>query len=436
VRGTGPSEPIRLSGSTRPEQARGPLHAVGARCCAPGGAWHAPVPQPVSDDRSGAPHKQLAGHGTADRSAAPRRTGKHGWRLVGRGLITGGFLLCGWLASGAGHAYASQITAPAAPHENLTGVLTGLATVGNDASEAGLLPAAQHSGTQHPGTRHPAAKRPASTLHVVPRVSGMTGAGAGDHDPAVPGSGSSAPAGSVPARSGPARSAPGSAVLPLAGHLTTEAATVQPLAAAVSQASGTVLSGISGQARSLAFRLGTDVTGGQFAGIAGTIASVTSPVLQHPQGSTGGRRAGHAACSLAANPVGILPLAQAPTGTHHPDIPAVRAAWADAGPLAGFLVPGSLLAGQNMARVARHPCAQFVQDKDRQRSHPADRLGTGTATQTDPVPSAGGTGAAQAVAQAPPSAGGRNLAGRLVRIVVSRWPVGHPAVTDPAVSPD
>ncbi|HEY1915910.1 MAG TPA: hypothetical protein VGH27_10085 [Streptosporangiaceae bacterium] len=67
--------------------------------------------------------------------------------MVGRGLVSGGFLLCGWLIT-SGNAYAAQITAPTVPHTN----------------QAGVAPASQH---------------PASSLHAEPGNSGTAGAGAG-----------------------------------------------------------------------------------------------------------------------------------------------------------------------------------------------------------------------------------------------------------------
>ena len=42
VRSAGPAGPNRPAGPLRPEPADQPLHAAGARCCAPGAAWLAP----------------------------------------------------------------------------------------------------------------------------------------------------------------------------------------------------------------------------------------------------------------------------------------------------------------------------------------------------------------------------------------------------------
>ena len=154
MRSAGPAGPNRPAGPLRPEPADQPLHAAGARCCAPGAAWLAPQAQLASPGWP-AFNGQLAGHGTAGRSAAPRRARGHGWRMAGRGLVTGGFLLCGWLVTGAGHAYAAQITAPAAPHTVLT---------------AGHAPAVQ---------------RPASTPLAPPSFPGRAGVGAGNHDQAA-----------------------------------------------------------------------------------------------------------------------------------------------------------------------------------------------------------------------------------------------------------
>lgn len=115
----------------RLEWAQEPLPVTDVRYGTPAAAWCAAEPKLagaasantglVSTGRPGAPPRRSAGHGTAGLAVAPRRTGKRGWRTVRRDLITGGFLLCGWLASGAGHANAAVVTAPVAPHINVTG---------------------------------------------------------------------------------------------------------------------------------------------------------------------------------------------------------------------------------------------------------------------------------------------------------------------------
>jgi len=86
VRRIGPTEPHRLLGPTGSEPAAEPLHPAGVRCCTPSVAWRAPDPQ-------------LTGHGTVGCSAAsgPVRTRGEDWRIAGRGLVVGAFLLCGWL---------------------------------------------------------------------------------------------------------------------------------------------------------------------------------------------------------------------------------------------------------------------------------------------------------------------------------------------------
>jgi hypothetical protein len=70
------------------------------------------------------------------------------------------------------------------------------------------------------------------------------------------------------------------------------------------------------------------------------------------------------------------------------------------------------------------------------RNGPGGRLGTGAATQTDPISSGGGTGTAQTAVQAPLGTDSWSPSGTLIRTRISRRPAGRLEADDPAVSPD
>ena len=514
MRRTGPIEPKRLAGPTRQEQADQPLRTAGARCCAPGVAWQPSRPQ-------------LTGHGTAGLQAASdcapgAGAGGHGWRMVGRGLITGGFLLCGWLVTGAGHAYAAQITAPPAPHQILTGQfpvaprpasaplalpsfpgsagagagnqdpavrnaspvsLTSLPPASGSSASASVRPAGSEPAVSVPmATGAPTAVAPAGTAPaalgvrtgteparpaVSPPAAGTAPAGSAPGTAAAPADSApaavSVPAGSAPVSvSVPAGSAPVSVSVPAgsAPVSVSVAAGGQPAGAAAPTGSvpaagaaglpasagspasipaGSVISGgaslLSGGA-SLLSRLGAPVAQGQTPSVgpmlpAGPSLPAPVPVPQtgriqtlpmitavppagrhartpvHPRG--GGRRAVHTArsASVSRSPAGFPAMAAAPLANRsHGDRDRARAA---------------------AARHRAHP----------RRSLPGDRLAPGVATQTDPTStSAGGAGAPQVAAHAPPGTATPVRAVGLIRIRTSRCPGLRPRAEEPAVSPD
>ncbi len=437
MRKAGPTGPKRPGGPLRPEQADRPLHAAGARCCAPGAAWLAP-------------DVQQAGHGTAGPSPAPecaayRRARGHGWRMAGRGLVTGGFLLCGWLVTGAGHAYAAQVTAPAAPHEVLTGIGTGSSLAGPDAGQAGQLPALQ---------------RPASMPLAVPSFPGDAGVGAGNHDTAGP---AAAPAPALsrtaaamagPAVSGPAvslasalsgpgaggQAALGPGLSGMAGSGAQGQAVTGPCVPGLPgsgaqgpvEAIGKVASGLTGsQAQGAVASIGTAVSGLAEPGAGAMPRALVSPPLVMPQAAPGGPpatvttvrpAAGHprTRSSAARRSAGAVRLTSASSGLAYP-----------------------ALAGHPLARGHRGGTgSRAARAGTRHRSgFPTDRLTPGAAAQTDPASSGSassgsGAGAGQLAAQAPPGAGARMPSARLIRIRSSRWPAGFLPADDPAVSPD
>ncbi len=402
MRRTGPTEPHRLAGPTRPEPAHEPLHAAGARCCAPGTTWRASDPQLVGEGWP-APHGQLAGDGTADRSAASGRARGHGWRLVGRGLVTGGFLLCGWLATSAGHAYASQITAPAAPHVLLTGIPANALLAGSDAAQAGPSPVAQ---------------RPASTLLALPSFPGSAGVGAGNQ-----------------------ASAAQRAVSPVQVATSAVQAAAKPATSAVQAAAKPAtgaLSAAPGQVVSLASGLEASATGGQVTSVAKILDEPASAVLQVPATAVTGAQAAVFAGRPGASPASVRSLTPVSAVARRPAARAARLTSLGRR-LAGYpTVAAESLVGNDPSKGAgaRHSGAAVRHPSEPRRRLPAERVDSAATTQTDPTSSSGGPGAAQLAAQAPPTVGTRNPAGRLVRIRASRWPVGRLGANDPAVTPD
>jgi hypothetical protein len=424
VRRTGPNEPKRLTGLTRHEQADQPLRTAGARCCAPGAAWQPSCPGLAGDGRL-ASRGQLAGHGTAGRPAASGRAahggcaaysgaGRHGWRMVGRGLITGGFLLCGWLVTGAGHAYAAQITAPPAPHLILAG-------------------------------QSPAAARPASAPLALPSFPGSAGAGAGSHDPAaarVSPAGlpsASAPTVDAPAGTAPVTmTAPGSAPTPAPGP----AGTAPAAAAAPAGSKPAPVAVPAGPGGSLTSGGASLLSGPGALGAPGQVTSVgplrpTSPVqVPQPVPQTG--RIQTLPMITAVPPGGrqARTPGHASGGAHRRAAHAARPAAVSRG-LAVFPAAAAPLTttrrhgGRDRARDAlRHRARPH-------RSLPGSRLISGAAAQTDPTStSAGGAGAPQLAAHAPPGTATPARAVGLIRIRTSRRPALRPRAEDPAVSPD
>jgi len=454
VRHTGAVEPTRLHGPTRPEPADERLHAAGARCCAPGAAWCAsgpgvPESSPgsaaasgpgvptvsgpwlpaasspgpagasdpglASDGRLGEPQGWRTGHGMAGHPIVPRR----GWRMAGRGLITGGLMLCGWLAASTGHAYAAQITAPPAaaqitaplaPHGHQADIVTSVATAGEEAAQSALRPVVHLTG----GRQRQDSDHPASTLLAAPSFPGAAGVGAGIQNRA-------------------------------AGCRADD-----PVTALASRVAGVATSVTSGPVRLLGSGLRTGGMTGQVGGVA---RSATSPVLQLPGRGTAPRVPALPPVTFSgprsrpvtlSGPVAITPgtsraVTPSQTSPGRQGSHAARPSPAGSGRLARQFFSAGSPAGspavRGLRQGGRHRRVE-PSDSRHRRPAPGDRLTPGTANQTDPASSGGGAGAAQAVAQGAPHAGSRNPTGRLVRRSVSRWPAGRLGANDPAVSPD
>jgi hypothetical protein len=181
VRRTRAMEPTRLHGPSRPEPAEQPLPAAGARCCAPGAVWGASGPELTAGGRLDAPEGRGTGHGTAGRPSTSRRA--H-WRTAGRGLVTGGLILCGWLAASTGHAYAAQVTTlPAShgqPHGRQADIVTSVTAASQAAASRLLRPVVHLTGAR--ARQWLALRHPASALLAVP---GFAGAGAGNQNRAA-----------------------------------------------------------------------------------------------------------------------------------------------------------------------------------------------------------------------------------------------------------
>jgi hypothetical protein len=462
VRRNGPTEPYRLMGPTRPGQAEQPPHAAGARCYAPGGAWIVPESRPATQGRP-ASSRQQAGDGTAGRCSSGRTRG-HGWRIAGRGLVTGGFLLCGWLVTSAGHADAAVTATPAAPHDLVSAASQ---ITGSGVSRHALSSAASLLGTPYRGSQ-----RPAPALPAVPRFPGRAGAGAGNQGshtrPAAVSAATGRLAGTLASAvtivTSPPGRAPASAVAPARPAAARPALVIAaaPPAAVSSTPVAPPLAGRPGDAVSA-----QTAASGLTSAIRSTVASLATPLLQ----SLGGPAAGGlvpktlALPSLASGPVAgipgasdvtsIVPAGVNPGGVNLPagilpgSHPLMRMASRPAGGPArtarpavtdATMAPVPAAAAQQAASWARRAPRQYAGAQQPGVPHPATpgggKLGTGAATQTDPTAPAGGSGAAQMAAQMPSRSGQPNPAGWLVRMRTSRSPGGLQRADDPAVSPD
>jgi hypothetical protein len=388
VRRNGSVEPIRLAWPSRPEP--GGLPADDARCCAVGSAWRAPQHYPAGSAWPGS-NCPPAGDGTLGRSAATGRGRGHGWRTVGRGLVSGGFLLCGWLITSTGHAYAAQITAPPVPHINPAGIAVPLST-GPGTRAAGITPADQH---------------PASSLHAVPSFSGHAGAGAGIH---------TAPASTASTNSGDG----------------TVGSSLPAIVSGVSQSASSLVS-------TPASALGSGLSAPDAGQLASTLIAPAKPLLPAvgldahsvttdvlPAITPAGSRPPANAAAAAGR---RLPRAARP-GPHLRGLVITRLAAASQ---AGLPHPAGLAHGYGRRLVGKHATARHGTDS--RRRPPADRLSPNSAAQTDPA-SSGGAGSAQLAAQVPLSAAAWSPEGKLVRIDESRWPAIWLRADDPAVSPD
>jgi hypothetical protein len=340
------------------------------RCCTPGATWVAPQSQPVVTGWP-ASSGQMAGDGTAGQHAGFRRTRGQGWRMAGRGLVLGGFLLGGWLFAGAGHAYAAQITPPA-PHKLLA------------SGQAAGSGAAQTAATAVPLA---GVQRSASVLL------GALGR-----------SGAAAPA-PAPSAQDATLSAATSSLSAVSGVLTSE---VHQGATLASGLAGNTAPGLVTRAAS---SLPQEV-------VSGTPVDMGKPGI-NLNGATGKAR----------------PLAS--RGHLLPRHGAARAAMGRE--LTGHLLAATVPSARRHAgRAHHHRGAVTVVRTHRfpRRNGPGGRLGTGAATQTDPISSGGGTGTAQTAAQAPLGTDSWSPSGTLIRTRISRRPAGRLEADDPAVSPD
>jgi hypothetical protein len=310
----------------------------------------------------------LTGDGTAGRCGAYRLTRGQGWRIVGRGLVIGGFLLGGWLFSTSGHAYAAEVTAPSAPHNLPAG-----------SQEAGASPALQLAG----------ANRPASAL--------LSTLG-------LPGNSSAVSSG---------QTALGSLAAP-----------------AVSDVSGVLTSEVH-QGATLATGLEGPTTTGLVTGTASALPRVPPAVLDGEPAVVPGTGTDLAGATRVTRPL---------TGRAHL---AARGEAKSALPndLSGRAVALATNSTRDHAGRTRHHGNMAVTARHHRtprRNVPGGRLGTGAATQTDPISSSGGTGTAQTAATQAPlgSIESWSPPGTLVRTRMSRRPAGRLEVDDPAVSPD
>jgi hypothetical protein len=436
VRRNGPTEPDRLVWPTRPGPALQPPHAAGARCFAPSAAWTVPESWPAAQGRPAS--SRQAGHGTTGRRSSGRTRG-HGWRIAGRGLVTGGFLLCGWLVTSAGHAAAAETARPAAPHDFVSAAsqITGAGSQIVPSLGSFARPAAPVA---------TAADRLARTVTST----AATATSAVTSRPGRP-----VTSAVMSARPDPARPAPVNAAAPPAAVSSPPAAT--PLAARPTDPAG-VSAAVS--------TLTSNLTGA----IRGAVSSLATPLLQSLGGpATHGLVPGSlhlpSLPSLAARPVAsipgatdvatIVPVGVNPGGPNRPagnlpgSHPLMRMAPRQAsGPArtarpavtALTLAPVPAAAAQQAASWIGRAPQQYAGARlpaAPHRSAPGgDKLGAGAATQTDPVPAGGGAGATQMAAPLPARSGQPNLAGWLIRMRMSRSPAGLQRADDPAVSPD
>jgi hypothetical protein len=445
--------------------------------------WIAPQSWPAAQNRP-ASSQQQAGHGTTGRCSSGRTRG-HGWRIAGRGLVTGGFLLCGWLVTSAGHAAAAETAAPAAPHD--------LVTAASPTAGSGITRPALSSAASLPGGPSLGGQRPASTLLALPSFPGQAGAGAGNQivhsvgrrlaRPAVVTTtgrlaravASATPASATPASATPASATPAvSAVTSQPGPMTPAVTPARPAAARPAPANATAPPAAVSSAPAaipLAARPGAQATSSAAAELIDEIctagSSLAAPLLQGAGGQpAGGLLPGAATLPAlvskrvagipgAAGGTTIVPAGVNPGGVSQPagvlpgSQPLMRMApHSVAGPAraghlaaaAATLVPIPAAAAQLTAGWAR----QAVQ-RDAGTQQPAiphrtvpgsGKPGSGAATQTDPVPAGGAAGAAQMLAHVPSGSGRPNPAGWLIRMRMSRSPAGLQRADDPAVSPD
>lgn len=364
-------------------------------------------------------------------------------------------MLCGWLAASAGHAYAAQVTASPAPHGHQAGIITSVTTAGRAAARILLQPIAHQPQALY---------HPASTLLAAPSFPGAAGVGAGIQNEAATAlaAGCRASGGVTTLAATVANVAQASDVANVAHTpnvtdvvyvsnvadvITSAASGRAGSLASVPNVAGVITSAASGRAGSLAPGLEASVMGGQAGAAARPAGPAASPVLQLP-----GRGAAPRITTLSPvaftgpghEPVALPGSMTTTPGTSRTSSPsqprqstqATRPSQSGRSGLARQ--PG--YAGSPAVRSWRpgghHRRAEPGNPGHRRRPGPSDKLAPGTATQTDPTSSGGGTGAAHAVAQGPPHADSRNPTGRLVRRSVSRWPAGRLGASDPAVSPD
>ena len=346
--------------------------------------------------------------------------------MAGRGLVTGGFLLCGWLVTSAGHAAAAETATPAAPHDLVTAAsqITGSGTTRPVLSSAASLPGAPSRGSQ----------RPASTLLALPSFPGQAGVGAGNQ--IVPSLGSlTRPAGVTAtgrlARAGTSASSTSaaSAVTSQPGRPLTSAVT--PLAArpGAQTSSSVAVSGLIDQIRTAGCSLAAPLPALASKPVASIPGAAGLPTIVPAGVNPGG----------VNQPAGALPGSQ-PLMRMAPH--SVTGPARTANPVAGAvtLAPIPAAAAQlteGWARQAAQQDAGTPQPAIPHRTVPdSGKPGTGAATQTDPVPAGGSAGAAQMVAHVPSGSGHPNPAGWLIRMRVSRSPAGLQRADDPSVSPD
>ncbi|HEY3954408.1 MAG TPA: hypothetical protein VGM53_13610 [Streptosporangiaceae bacterium] len=483
MRRNGLTEPDRLMGPTRPGPAEQPPHAAGARCCASGVPWIAPKSWSAAQDRP-ASSQQQAGHGTAGRCSSGRTRG-HGWRIAGRSLVTGGFLLCGWLVTSAGHAAAAETATPAAPHD--------LVTAASPAVGSGTIRPVLASTASLPGRPSPGSQRPASTLLALPSFPGQAGVGAGNQivhsvgrrltrpaaivtptgwlthavttaaTPAV--RTAAAPVSAVASQPGrpptPAVTpAPPAAARPAPANATAPPASVSSAPAAIPLAArpGTLVGscaaselideiGTAGSSLAAPLLQGLDgqTAGGMLPGAATLPALVSKPVAGIPGAAIPGAAGETTIVPAGVNPGGV----SQPAGALPDGQPLMRmASLSVAGPAraghpaaaAATLAPIPAAAAQLTASWARQAVQQDAgtqQPAIPHRTVPGSgKPGSGAATQTDPVPAGGAAGAAQVAAHVPSGSGRPNPAGWLIRMRMSRSPAGLQRADDPAVSPD
>jgi hypothetical protein len=339
--------------------------------------------------------------------------------MAGRGLVTGGFLLCGWLVTGAGHAYAAQLTAQVAPHELVTVTGTGSLPAGPAVAPAG---------------QPPVLERPALTSLALPSFPGEAGVSAGNHSPAGV-AGALAPAGS-PAPGTAGLAAPGAAgsAAPGAATSLSPGPAVSGVVRRAVAAAGRVVAGVAGPGvRTLAGQVSSVVTG-TGAPVVTAVGRGISGALPVPRAAVSDPLPSITITRPAGQPRALTP---APAGAGRAAVRPVRLTRAAGrGPVRA--APADGRPGRRSARghrARRHPAAPMRRQAPGATPQ-ADTAGSGSAASGSAAAGAGGAGTGQPVAQVPSGAAGRAASGRLLRIMTSRWPAGSPRSDDPAVSPD